>query len=113
MKVVHTFTIPKTLLWEGGPAKVGFKPLSSAQELLASKLGRFDVMKSQYEAVKLSLAELDGKAVTNNEGDVDQFWEKAGPKLRTLMLGAYNKMATPSNEEDDSFFKSEAVNVAD
>jgi hypothetical protein len=109
---IHTFTIPATLR-NGGPGKVGLRQLTADQELMASKVGRFDVMKTQYEAAKLAIAEFDGKPANYADGDVDKFWEGGGPKLRALLLQAYNHMASPSTEEEASFLSSEAISVGD
>ena len=110
-RMIHEFTIPETLKSEALPRVVSLRQLSADLEMTASKLGRYEVMKSQYEAVKLAIFELDGKPANAANGDVDQFWENAGPKLRSLLMQAYNRISAPSNEEEESFFESQKVRM--
>lgn len=112
-KLFHDFTIPEKLRYEGGPAVVSLQLLSSDQELIASRLGRFDVLKTQYEAVKLSVGALDGAKADPSTGIVDTFWEKAGPKVRSLLLQAYDRISSPTKEDESSFFLSEKARVVD
>lgn len=111
-RAVHTFTVPESLRNgnDPNPAKIGMQQLNADQELMASKSGKFDYMKAQYAACKLSIVEFDGKRLPPDE-TVDVFWDKADPKLRSLLLQAYNKLSSPSDEEDAAFFKSEEVKV--
>src|SRR5262245_39118273 len=108
---VHEFAIPQSLRNGGSvPAKVGLRALTADEEIQASKSGRFDLMRTQYEATKRAVCELDGKQPA--DGDVDKFWESCGPKLRGLVVQAYNKLSTATTEEEQSFFASETVRVA-
>lgn len=111
-RAVHTYTIPDSLRngSNPNPARIGMVQLNADQELMASKSGKFDYMKAQYAAAKLSIVEFDGQRVPP-DGTVDIWWDKADPKLRSLVLQAYNKLSSPSVEEDESFFGSEEVKV--
>ncbi len=109
--VSTNFNIPKTLQREGVAKKVGMRELSSDEELLASKLGKFDMLRSEYEAVKLSICSLDGNSVSTADGTVDVFWNRCGAKLRTLLLKAHGRVNNPSKAEEDEFFQSETVAV--
>jgi hypothetical protein len=113
-KAIHTYTIPESLRsapnGSPSPTKIGMQQLNADQELMASKTGRFDYMKAQYAAAKLSIVEFDGRKV-DPDGTVDIWWDKADPKLRSLVLQAYNKLSSPSTEEDESFFGSEEMKV--
>lgn len=106
-RITFDFQIPVTLQSEKlGVKVVSLRQLTSEQEITAQRLGRFDMLKTQYEAVKMAMAEFDGKAANFSNGDVDQFWEDAGPKLRSLLLQGYNKISSPDGEEEKSFFGS-------
>ena len=113
-KAIHTYTIPESLRngsnGAANPSRVGMQQLNADQELMASKSGKFDYMKAQYAAAKLSIVEFDGARVLP-DGTVDIWWDKADPKLRSLILQAYNKLSSPSAEEDTTFFGSEEVRV--
>lgn len=106
---VHVYTLPKALA--NGVTAIGLRTLTAEEELRASKAGRFDLMKANYEAVKLSIVEFDGKPVSNGEGAIDLFWNRVDPKVRSLLLQAYNKQTSPSVEETEDFFASEQIKV--
>lgn len=106
---IYTYTLPSTLA--NGVKSIGLRVLTAEEELRASKAGRFDLNRINYEAVKLSIAEFDGKAIGNAEGEIDKFWNRVDPKVRSLLLQAYNKLTSPSLEETASFFGSEVIKV--
>jgi hypothetical protein len=110
-KAIYTYTIPESLRTEGGPSSLGLSLLTVDQELTASKIGRFDTMKTQYEAAKMAIAQADGKDVMNGDGAIDVLWEKVGPKMRALVLQAYNEISSANGEEEAAFFKSRSVKV--
>jgi hypothetical protein len=107
-KTVHTYTLPEGIR-NGGPTKVGIVQLSADQELLASKMGNFNFTKTQYAAVKLSIVSFDGRPVDHDS--VESFFDGADARIRSLLLQAYNKMTSPSRDDEDSFFKSEEIQV--
>lgn len=110
---VYTYNIPKSLRGEeeAGPSSIGLTQLTAGQELTAAKIGRFDLTAQQYAAAKLSIVQLNGKPINNNEGDVDKFWDKCDPKLRSLIMQAYNRLTTPAKEDEESFFTSEQIKL--
>jgi len=111
IRPMFEYTIPTTLRGEGIPEKISLCPLTAEQEIQASKVGGFNLMKSQYEATKRAIAEVDGKPAKFADGDVDALWNRMSPRLRALLITAYSKMTTASEEEDDSFFASEQMKV--
>lgn len=108
-----TYTIPESLRDSETkrPSNVTMRALTADEELTASRLGRFDVMKSQYAATKLSIVALDGAPVSTADGSTDAFWERSDPRLRSLILQAYNKLSSPTQAEEDAFFKSATARV--
>lgn len=112
-RVVYEYTLPESLGGgKGGiPKKVSLAQLTAGQELMASKMGRFDVMKAQYAAAKLSIVALDGSPIDPADGALEAFWEHTDPRIRSLLLQAYNKISSPSREDEESFFGSEKVQV--
>lgn len=94
------------------PEVITMRTLSADEELQANQIGRFNLLKAQYDAAKRSIVALDGKVVSYPEGEADKFWEAAGPKVRSLILQAYNKAAAPLKEDEDAFFASEEMLVS-
>lgn len=113
-RIVYVYALPESLRKdvEGCPGRVGLRALTSREEIDASKVGGYDLTKSQYEAVMRAICELDGKTVTLGTGEVEKFWESCGPKIRALLLQAYNRLSTASEAESTDFFKSEQVKAA-
>lgn len=110
-QLLETFAIPPSLQVTGLATKVSFKLLSSEEEITASRLGQYNVVKAQTEAAKMAIAKLDGKSVDAASGDIDEFWEKGGPKVRSLLLQAYAKISSPTGDEETSFFGSQESSV--
>lgn len=111
-RAVYTRPIPETLRTEDFAHKtVGMRLLTCDEELQASKLGGFDVVKTRYEATKLAICEIDGQSVHNGEGVLDSFFERGGPKMRRLLVDGYSRMSAPSQEEQEAFFGGEKVKV--
>lgn len=107
-----TYVIPESLRDSTKkPAEVSLRQLTADEELQAARAGRFDVLKSQYEATKLMIVAIDGKAVSIADASVDSFWERADPRVRNLLVEAYNRMSSPTRGEQDDFFKSARIEV--
>jgi hypothetical protein len=107
-----TYTIPEELRDASKrPETVSLRLLTSDEELQASRAGKFDIMKSQYEATKLMIVALDGKPVSVADGSVDSFWERADPRVRNLLIEAYNRLSSPTRGQQDDFFKSARIEV--
>lgn len=110
-RTIHEYEIPPSLRWDGGPSTVGLRALTVAEELTASKVGGLDYMKAQYEATRMSIASIDGRPVAVKDGEDVALWERGGPKLRSLLVQAYNRLSSPSADEADGFFASATVKV--
>lgn len=106
VRLVHEFTLPVSMKWDGGPAKVGMRQLTAGEEIQVSRVGGFDLMKTQHEATKRSIVEIDGKKVDWGKGEVDELWEACGPKVRTLLISAFNRISGATEEESNGFFDS-------
>lgn len=115
-KVIVTYTLPESARKEVAdyemPTKIGMRALSADEELQAHRVGRAEYMRTQYDATKRSIAEFDGKAASYANGEVDKFWERCGPKVRSLLLQAYNRATSPVQEDEQSFFASAEIQVS-
>lgn len=125
-KATYTFKFPKSVTdvvewnptnqgfrekWPEMPKTVALMALTADQELQASKVGKFDMMAQRYDAVKRAITQLDGKSVSYTDGETDIFWQLCGPKARTLLLQAYDKIHGTEDAEDADFFGSMDVKV--
>jgi hypothetical protein len=114
-RLIRQYTLPESLRSDDPsvprPKTIGMRQLSAEEELMASKIGRVDYMRAQYAATKLSIVEFDGKPIDHGTSALDIFWERSDPKVRSLLLQAYNRLSSPSKEEEDGFFESETAKV--
>lgn len=106
---IYRYTIPKNLA--NGVKKVGLVLLTTDEELRATKRAHADTHRLAYELTKQSLAEVDGKPVSEGDGSIDIAWDAMSPKVRGLVLVAYASLHTPEDEETTSFLKSQQVSV--
>jgi hypothetical protein len=110
-KVTFTYTIPESIRANPGtaaelPHTVTMRALTADEELQAHKVGGSQYMKSQYDAVKRSVVALDGTPVSYADGGTEHFWAACGPKMRSLLMQAYNRLSSPEASEEADFFAS-------
>jgi hypothetical protein len=106
------YKIPEANQFEGGPKTIAFKELTSHDEEMAAEFAGGNDNKYVIELVKQSIALLDGKPVDWGNDDVNVFWHKAGPSLRTLCVNAYVKLHKVEKKDSKSFFDSEETIVS-
>lgn len=110
VRMVHVFKFPQSIIdsveWPEMPKSVGLRQLTAEEEITASKIGKFDLTKTRYEGVKLSICQLGGQKVSNADGAVDKFWDHCGPKVRTLLLQAYDQLSGVKDAEEQNFLGS-------
>lgn len=114
-KILFTYSIPESIRLNSEiplPKKIVMRQLSADEELQAHRVGRAEYMKSQYDAVKRAIVKLDSQDVSYAEGTSDKFWENCGPKMRSLLLQAYNRSTAPTAEEESSFLGSAEIQTS-
>jgi hypothetical protein len=104
-RTIHTFTIPASLAHHDTKT-VGLVELSTEEEMMAQKRAPNDVARMTYELTKASLREVNGKRVSLGDGSADRAWSSMHPKVRTLVVTAYNNLHNPSPDESRDFFSS-------
>lgn len=110
-RAMHVFTVPASLRDAVGVSSIGMVELTPREQGMASKRGGLDPMAIANEYAKESLREVNGKPVNAADGSIDAFWEKAHPKLRTLITTAYDALHMTTNQEASDFLKSKEVVV--
>jgi hypothetical protein len=106
---IHTFTIPPPL--QNGIKTVGLVELTAEEELNATKRAQGDGLRLAYEMTKISLVEIDGKTLVRSEGDTDAAFERMHPKVRSLVVSAFNSLHAPDDKETLDFLKSRSSRV--
>lgn len=107
--VGSTYTFPEEVRRPGVATSFTLYEISSKDEQLASARGMFNMVKATHEAAKAAVGKIDGKAVDNSEGVVDEWWEEIGPRARGLVVSAYEKAHGVTKKTEEDFFKTAEV----
>jgi len=108
-RTIHTFQIPEII---GGEIKsVGLVELTAAEELMAAKRVKTDPAAYTFQMAKAALAQVNGDPVSVVDGSADRAWERMGPKVRALVVTAWNDISQPTEEAVSGFLQSRKVQV--
>lgn len=105
-RITHTYTVPHRLAQGGAFESIGLVELNAEQEIFATKRAKGDPVRLAWELAKECLVQVNGKAVSEADGSRDSAWEGMGPKLRNLVLSAYNDLHAPEDADAASFLGS-------
>lgn len=108
-RTIHTYQLPKT--YGDDITSVGLVELTAAEELSATKRAKGDMFRTAYELAKQSLVQVNGEAVRSSDATVDAAWERMNPKVRNLVLSAYQEIHTPGEDDAANFLKTRTVQV--
>lgn len=108
---VHLFTVPEKLAAEVGVREVGMVTLTAAEEMMVHRRARKDSVQLALELAKASLVEVDAGKLSLADGTADDFWGRAHPKLRELVMSAYVVLHSIRDEDAASFQESRRVRV--
>ena len=113
----HTFRVPESeRVYDTDPTTITVSPLRVSEVLDASNVA----MKAQgdgqmalsNELIRRSVVAINGKAVDWSSPLDAEWYERCGPKVRSLALRAYNKVNGPSDKGAEDFLDSETIDVA-
>lgn len=103
----HVFEVPARIAKDTGIANITVVELTCEEELMATRRAGGDTIRLSFELAKECLREVNGKPMSTGDGSADAFWNASHvTKVRTLIIGAYNKINSPSVDENDAFLKS-------
>jgi len=108
-RVQHVFNVPASMVGVCGCSTLVFHELTAEDEIMASKRARGDAGTLAYELAKASLAAVDGKRLSLSDGSVDRWFSHASPKVRGLIVTAYNEIHSVTQGDADAFLKSRKV----
>lgn len=110
-RTMHTFTVPETLVAEVGVAKISVSELTAEEEMMATRRSGGDQVRLVWELAKESLRRIDDMPVSTGNGTVDAHWNRMHPKLRQMVIGAYNSVHSPDRDESKAFLGSREIEV--
>lgn len=115
-RTVYTFTVPKKLQGtndeEQGTMKVetvGLVELRGGEEIEAAERAQNNLVRGNVELVKAAVRWVNGKAVHSYDGSVDKVWNRCDPRVRGLILNAFQRIHTPEKIDTETFLGSVSV----
>lgn len=112
--VVFTYEIPKSLQkTQSGRVftTVGIRELRPLDEIAAAERCGGNAIRLAFELAFEALTEVNGKPVDRGGGGAEKDWRDMGPKLRNLVLTAYNAEFSVDKDDTDAFLKSRKLSV--
>jgi len=116
---LHEYAIPKSLLsLADGVTHLGLCELTVDDELTATKRARGDGVRLAFELVRESFRSTgrkgsDGKVartmLSSADGSMDKAWAALHPKLRQLVVTAYNDLHSPKESDVAGFLESRVL----
>lgn len=110
-RVRFTYTVPEALARESGVSSVTMVHLTAMDEMGATKRAGMDAMRVAYELAKASLYALDGKGFSAVNSEKDIKWQAMHPKIRALVVQAYQRIHQPKEDDAVDFLGSEVVSA--
>jgi len=106
-RIIHVFEVPKKYqTWDSCPSEFGMVEITAKEDYRAKKRCKMDVFRLQDELVKESIVEIDGVTTHGKRHIVEGFYSRMGSRLRTLIVGAYQQINEPDDDDVDSFLES-------
>ena len=105
-RVMNFFTVPPEIVLDSGVAEIGIVELTLNEEMTASKRAGVDMVAMAAELAKEALREVDGRTLSTPDLSADAFWRDCKPKLRQLILTAYNVVHNPGAANTAAFLSS-------
>jgi hypothetical protein len=110
-RVKFTYTVPASLAQESGVSSVTLVHLTAQDEMAATKRSGTDPIRVAYELAKASLWGLDGKMLSAMNSEKDVKWQTLHPKIRSLVVQAYQRIHQPREEDSVDFLASEVASA--
>lgn len=107
---VFTYVIPPKL-HRYGIKTVGLIELTANEELMATRRSAMSPMALAAELAKESLRKVDSKSVSTTDGTADFAFNTMHPKIRTLVMSAYNLLHNPDGDDTKGFLDSQEMSV--
>ena len=85
---------------------LGFVALRGSDEVASMEAVKTNPFNLQYDLVQRSIATVDGRKVNRAEFEHVKLWAQTPPKVRELMMEAYNTLHVLGGDVRESFRKS-------
>jgi hypothetical protein len=105
-RALFVFQVPAKLSKEIGVKTIGMVELTPAEEIMSSKTAGNEAYQLAYNLAMQSIRKLDDRAVTTADGSAEEAFRTIGPKGRTLVINAYNRIHQPEGDDTADFLAS-------
>lgn len=109
-RVLYLYDVPDSLSGFG-VKEVGLVELTAEEEMMATRRCRGDAVRLGFELAKEALRRVDGRSVSTSVGSTDSAWNQMHPKVRSLVVQAYNDLHGTKQEETASFIRSRRAHI--
>lgn len=112
-RTVHTFDIPEGLVKSTGTEirTIGIMELTAEEEMMAAKRIQGEAVRLPFEQAKESMRYINGKLVQTHDGSADKVWADMHPKIRNMVVIAFNRVHQSGREDLDSFLNSGQISI--
>lgn len=107
----YTYELPAKLQQTLGVKTLTLVELNAEEEMMATKRSRNDPVRLAWELPKEALRAINGARVGSVDGSIDKAWNDMHPKVRALVMQAYNDLHNPVQTDVADFLASRAVSV--
>lgn len=114
---IYRFTIPEKIRDPSrDPQTITLRELSPDDHITAARIAsgkatepRAISIATQYESAKMAIYLVDGRRIDRASFEEDVLFSKWSPKVQSLVMGAYARISSTTESEDDAFFASMVV----
>jgi hypothetical protein len=110
-RIVHVFKVPEKLQKLVKVKTVSLYELSVEEEIMATGRAGQNLLQITYRCAEQALAAIDSRPVSLSDGTADVAYAKMHPKLRQLVVRAYNAIHNPEKDELDDFLGSQLAEI--
>ncbi len=103
------YTLPAHIQKETGVATLTLVQLTAEEEIMATNRARNDQIRLAWELVKESVYAVNDQRTTSADGSIDKAWAGLHPRVRNLLMNAFNDLHNPTKEDAASFLGSRQV----
>lgn len=103
----YTFKVPpKARMRESDPTSVTLVEITMKEQQEATRTAQANKVQVGLEMLKFAVVEADGKPLSWKGNEREIWLDQVSPKVRTLLLQAFNHIHAPADEDEADFLAS-------
>ncbi len=102
-RAYYTYDVPEKLAKQSAIKSITLVENTAAEELMATKRSGGDPIRLALELGKQAVVAINGRPVSAGDASLDSAWDKMHPKVRNLVMHAYNTLHANTKEDGEAF----------